>query len=260
MSKKKKYTAEQRFEAVRELLKSNRRVSIPQLASRFEVTEMTIHRDLKKLESRGYVKKTRGGAQPTQKMEFEFDFANRRATNQKLKLSIARKALEFVRPGDRLLLDTGTTTLELACLLKDYDDLTIITPSIAVASVLYLSRNITTTLLGGTIRHGSPDLTGAVAEAALELFAVDIAFQGADAIDGSGTIYNDDIRMARVDQKMRTRARKTYILCDSTKIGQTALAVNGKLSEVQALITDCGIGRTHAQNFKKMGIKIITVK
>lgn len=260
MSKKKKYTADQRFAVIRELLKNKRRVSIPQLAGRFEVTEMTIHRDLKKLESRGFIKKTRGGAQPAQKMEFEFDFANRRVTNQKLKLLIARKALEFVKPGDRLLLDTGTTTLELACLLKNYNDLTIITPSIAVASVLYLSRNITTILLGGTIRHGSPDLTGAVAEATLELFTVDIAFQGADAIDDSGTIYNDDIRMARVDQKMRTRARKTYILCDSTKIGQTALAVNGKLSEVQALITDRGIGRTHAQIFKKMGIKIITVK
>ena len=117
-----------RQEEICKTLKSNDEVSIPQMAQEFGVSEMTIHRDLKRLENNGHLKRTRGGAQPSEKMEFEFDFANRRAINHKAKQAIAQEALKFIKPGQKIVLDTGTTTLELAYLLKDHKDLTVITP------------------------------------------------------------------------------------------------------------------------------------
>lgn len=254
-----KISAIERLSRIYQLLKDDRQVSIPQLAQMFDVSEMTIHRDLKKLENDGQLRRMRGGAMPAERMEFEFDFALRRQARQKQKQAIAREALKFIEPGQRIILDTGTTTLELAYLLREYKDLTIITPSLAVASVLQFSTDLQTVLLGGIIRKGSADLTGVVTEKVLDMFAVDIVFQGADGIGFNGELFNADIRIAKVDRKMRQRAQQTYILCDSSKIGRTELAFNGSLDEVNALITDNGISSESKKAFEDIGAKVITV-
>jgi DeoR/GlpR family transcriptional regulator of sugar metabolism len=243
-----------------EVVRRGQAIVVSELAERFNVSEMTIHRDLNKLEQQGKIERFHGGAVPAERMVFEFDFANRRAKSKKAKQAIAKEALNYIKPGQRLILDTGTTTLELAYLLKDLHDLTIITPSLAVASVLHFSSGIQTVLLGGEIRKGSPDLTGVVAEKVLDMFMVEILFQGADGIGLDGEMYNSDMRIAKVDQKMRKRAKSTYILCDSSKIGKTDLASNGSLSEVNALITDDKIKDEHFAALEKNGTNIIKCK
>jgi DeoR/GlpR family transcriptional regulator of sugar metabolism len=221
---------------------------------------MTVRRDLAALARGGQIRRTHGGAVATEKMAFEFDFRARRQAHRPAKRAIARRAAARVEPGQTLILDTGTTTLELAVLLRDCEDLTVITPSLAVASELQYSEGVRTVLLGGLVRSGSPDLTGAVTEANLEMFAADIAFQGADGIDLTGRLYNADLQIAHVDEKMRQRARQTFILCDSSKIGQTALACNGTLADVDALITDEGIQRDQRRALKKTGATVIVVR
>jgi DeoR/GlpR family transcriptional regulator of sugar metabolism len=252
--------AQVRLEKIRELLRDEPSVSIARLSRLFKVTQMTIHRDLARLERANAVCKMHGGVRAAQRMIFEFDFASRRSANLKAKQAIAAEALKIVKPGDRLILDTGTTTLELAYLLKDMSNLTVITPSLAVASVLQFSTGIQTILLGGVIREGSPDLTGAVTEATLDMFAADIAFQGADGIGLDGTIYNSDIRLARVDQKMRTRASRCCILADGSKFGKTALARMCNVGDVDSLITDTGAPREYISEFHKLGANVIIAK
>ncbi len=254
-----KVRAGKRHSEIRQLLQDNQQVSVPRLAEKFGVTPMTIHRDLDKLQDSGLIKKTWGGAVPAEKMEFEFDFTLRRQTRRKEKQAIAKKAFEFISPGQRIILDTGTTTLELAYLLKDFKNLTVITPSLAVASVLQFSSGIETVLLGGIIRQGSPDLTGLITENNLELFTVDIAFQGADGIGADGTLYTEDMRIVKVDQKIRKRAARNYILADSSKVGKTALATNGNVNEVDALITDDKIADIVKSDFENSGATVIAV-
>ncbi len=256
----KKLSAGKRKEKITELIKSNQEVVISELAEMFGVSEMTIRRDLDSLAYTGHVKRTHGGAEIAKKMEFEFDFSERRRQNQKFKKLIAAEALKLIKPGSKIILDTGTTTLELAYMLKDLKDIKVITPSLAVASVLQFSPQIETILLGGTIRQGSPDLTGVIAETVLDMVSVDIVFQGADGIGLNGELYNSDIRIAKVDNKMRQRAKTTYILADSSKIGKTEFAVNGNLSEVEALITDQRITEEQLKCLKKTGAKIIITK
>ena len=249
--------ASDRLARIRGLLTERPSVSISELARLFKVTEMTIHRDLAKLEQASQIRKTHGGAVAAERMIFEFDFAARRQANLKAKQAIAREAVKLVEPGSRLILDTGTTTLELAYLLKDFQNITVITPSLAVASVLQFSRGVQTILLGGIICEGRPDLTGAITESILDTLAADIAFQGADGIGADGMLYNADTRIARVDQKMRQRAKHNYILCDSSKIGKTALAASGFVNEIDALITDSRINKAQVTTFKKIGTKVI---
>jgi DeoR/GlpR family transcriptional regulator of sugar metabolism len=244
---------------IRELIVKDEPIVVSELASRFGVSEMTIHRDLNKLQHEGHIRRVHGGAVPAEKMAFEFDFTARRKTRKKTKQAIAAEALKLISPGKTIILDTGTTTLELATLIRDFEDITVLTPSIAVASVLQFSTGIQTILLGGTIRKGSPDLTGVITEQVLDMFMADIAFQGADGIGLNGQMYNADMRIASVDRKMRLRADKTYILCDSSKIGKTGLAFNGSLSEVNALITDSKIKIEHLSALKEFNENIITV-
>ncbi len=250
-NKDSKISATKRRDKITELLQKNQEVNIPELASLFCTSEMTIRRDLDLLAKQGLVRRTHGGAAAAERMEFQFDFVERRSRNHKAKQAIAAAAVQLIHPGHRIILDTGTTTLEMAYLLKDFEQLTVITPSLAVASVLQFSTGVQTILLGGVIRKGSPDLTGVVTEKVLDMFMVDMVFQGADGISLNGELFNSDMRIAQVDAKMRQRAEKTYILCDSSKIDKFDFASNGSLAEVNALITDSGISEEAVISLKK---------
>lgn len=244
---------------IRERFAEQSGVSISELAREFDVSEMTIRRDLAALEDKAHIQRTHGGAVLTERMMLEFDYRDRREHNRAAKRAIAAAARQRVQPGQRLILDTGTSTLELAALLKDGEDLTVITPSLAVASELQHAPGVEVILLGGVIRRGSPDLTGPVTEHCLELFAADIAFQGADAIGADGAIYNSDLRLARVDQLMRRVANRCCVLADHTKIGRTALARSGSLADVDTFITSKGAPADALKRFAKLGTEIVTV-
>ena len=260
MLAKSNLSSAQRKNQIRQLLHRRSEVSIGQFAAMFSVSAMTIRRDLDRLEYSGQVRRTHGGAVLADRMVFEFDFVNRRQANQAAKRAIAAEAVKFVKPGNRVILDNGTTTLELAHLLKDFNELTVLTPSLAVASELQFSEGVETVLLGGVIRRGRADLTGLVTETVLDMFAVDIAFQGADAIGPDGILYTADMRVARVDQNIRKRAAHTYILVDSSKFGKTAFAQHGCVNEMDAIITDDGLDDEYESAFEKMGANIIIVK
>lgn len=255
----KKLSSAVRHARIRERFSAVPGISIPELAREFGVSEMTIRRDLTALEAKTHIQRVHGGAVLTERMILEFDYRERRALNRAAKRAIAAEARKLIQPGQRLILDTGTTTLELAALLVDGEDLTVITPSLAVASELQHAAGVEVVLLGGVIRRGSPDLTGPVTEHCLELFAADLAIQGADGIELDGTIYNSDLRLARVDQLMRRIAKRSWVLADHTKIGTTALARCGSLADVDVFITDTAAPATALKHFAKLGPQVITV-
>ena len=234
-------------------------VAVSELAREFGVSGMTIRRDLANLEKNAHIRRTHGGAVAGERMILEFDYRNQRERNRGDKRAIVAEARRLVQPGARLILDTGTTTLELATVLRDGERLTVITPSLAVASELQHSPGVEVILLGGVIRRGSPDLTGPLTEHGLELFSADITFQGADGIGLDGSIYNTDLRLARVDRLMRRVARRTCVLADHTKIGRTALACSGSLTDVDIFITDSAAPRDALRRFARLGVKVITV-
>lgn len=256
----KKLPSAARQAQIRERFASGPGVSVSELAREFGVSEMTVRRDLAALEGLSHIQRTHGGAVLTERMMLEFDYRERREHNRPLKRAIAAAARKLIRPGQRLILDNGTTTLELAALLKDGQDITVITPSLAVASELQHAAGVEVILLGGVIRRGSPDLTGPVTEHCLQLFAADYAFQGADGIDANGAIYNIDLRLSAVDKVMRRVAQKSVVLADHTKIGVTALARSGTLADVDIFITDAAAPAAALRRFGRLGPEIITVK
>jgi DeoR/GlpR family transcriptional regulator of sugar metabolism len=249
-----------RARAIREQLKESASLSITEMAEKLGVSEMTIRRDLADLEKSTDVRRTHGGAVIAERMAFEFNYLSRQRANLNEKKAIAIEARKLVQPGQRLILDTGTTTLQLAALLKDCPDLTVITPSLAVASELQFSENTSVVLLGGVLHRGSPDLTGPVTEHCLELFSADWVFQGAEALGDDGSIYNVDLQLAQVDKLMRKKATKSCLLADSSKMGNTALAKTGTLSDFDVFITNQSATSAYLAKARKMARQVIVAQ
>jgi DeoR/GlpR family transcriptional regulator of sugar metabolism len=258
-SQSKRLPGAARLQAIREELGRSASLSVSDISGKLGVSEMTIRRDLTTLEKSSDVRRTHGGAVVAERMAFEFNYLTRQRARLKEKQAIAEAARKLIEPGQRLILDTGTTTLQLATLLKDCAGLTVITPSLAVASELQFSENISVVLLGGILHRGSPDLTGPVTEHCLELFSADWVFQGAEALGDDGNIFNVDLQLAQVDRIMRKKAARSCLLADSSKVGQTALVKTGTLADFDVFITDCETPREYLRMARKMAGKVILV-
>ncbi len=243
-----------------EILQQYGECSVGLLVKEFGVSDMTIRRDLQALSDEGKIIRTHGGAALAQRVTFEFQFMNRSQTQHEEKNLIAKKAAELIVPAMTVILGAGTTTLELAKLIKNIAGLTIITTSLPIASVLQFCEDIRILLLGGFLRQGSPDLTGALTEANLENFHADMAFLGADAIDSRGGVYDNEITVARMLDKMVAASEDIYAVADHTKIGRKALMRYSNLAQWNGLITDAGISDSQKNSLQDNGVNIIIAK
>ena len=180
-----------RQKAIGELIARRGECSIEELGEHFGVSGMTIRRDLQALADQGKVIRTHGGAAMAERISFEFDFLNRVRNHQLAKEAIAAAAAAQVKDGESVMLDSGTTTLEVAKRLRERQGLTIITSSLPIAARLQFARQIEVLLLGGRLRASSPDLAGAITESNLETLRADVAFLGAHAIDRQGRVFQE---------------------------------------------------------------------
>ncbi len=253
---KSRLTQRQRLEAMRqELLKADE-VSIDDLAGRFDVSGMTVRRDLGLLESRGDVIRTHGGAALAGRLTFEFSFREKQNRNSGAKSRIAERAAGYIADGQIVILDTGTTTLEIARRIVGRRDVTVITTSLAIVSVLQFAAGVRVVLLGGFLRGGSPDLHGPLTEQNVEMFRADLAFMGADAVDLDGNTYADDLQVVNLDRRMAANAARVIVVADSSKFGRTGMCRIFSSADYRLIISDAGIGSDVRKRLNKQGIQV----
>ena len=159
--------------------------------------------------------------------------------------------------GQSVLLDTGTTTLELARALASRRSMTVVTTSLAAASVLQFTPAVRTILLGGFLRVGQPDLWGPITDGNLDGLHVDRAFLGADAVGPDGSLYCSDLNVARLASRMARTGDAAYVLADSSKFGHKSLGRYGGPGDVDGLITDDGITREQRDALAQAGMHVI---
>lgn len=226
-----------------ELLNRQGEVSVRDLAERYQVSVMTVRRDLALLEESGELTRTHGGAFLSKAGIIEFGFREKGRASAAQKHAIALEAAQSVRPGMAITIDTGTTCLEVARAVAGIRDLTVLTSSLAIASALYARDNIELVLLGGTARKGSPDLSGWLTEENLKRFRVHLAILGADGADAEG-VFTTDVNVARVSQAMIAGARETLLVADHSKFERPAFVRYAAWAEITRVITDAGVGAT----------------
>ena len=227
----------ERRQAIIDKLKQEHRVYVSELSTIFNVTEETIRRDLDKLESDDLIRRNYGGAVLNDYISEDLSFLRRSSINSKEKDIIAQKAMDFIKDGNTIMMDSSTTGLALLNRLKIRKDITIITNSIRLAYDFTNSQfKIIST--GGTLRAKSFALTGDVTCNTLQRYYVDIAILSCKGIDIEKGVMESNEEESVVKQIMIAQAKKVILLVDHSKFDKVSFTKTCDFSKISMLITD----------------------
>ena len=218
-------------------------VRVATLAHQFEVSEMTIRRDIEALDAAGALVRVHGGAiRPHSLSATEPGFSANADRHTEAKKQIALAASELISPGMTISLTGGTTVYQLAALLPDLGPLTVLTNSLPVADLLHSfhnrdrGRDLTVLLTGGE-RSPSEALVGPLATATVSHLYVDLCFMGVHGVHPTAGITTPNLAEADTNRAFALQCARLVVLADSTKIGVVALARITDLSELNCLVT-----------------------
>jgi DeoR/GlpR family transcriptional regulator of sugar metabolism len=249
--------AEDRRKRILELIDEEGSVAVDELACRFDVSEMTIRRDLRLLQKNGFLKRVHGGATSNRGRSYEPPFPLRATEHNRAKAAIGKRAAELIQDGDSIALDVGTTTLELARHLEDRQNLTVITPSLHIANLLANHQGIRLILPGGIVRPGELSMVGRLAESALEGFYVDKLFLGIGGLDLQAGLTEFNVDDSQVKQTLLHRAKECIVVTDSSKFGNIAFAAIAPLNAIHTIVTDSNLDPDTRASLEEMDIEVI---
>jgi len=241
------------------LIEEQDHIQIVKLSKLFNVSEVTIRNDLSHLEQKGLLIRTRGGAIKQQRVGLDFRLSEKASQHYAEKQRIGKKAREFVNNGDTIILDSGTTTLEISKNLTDFEELTVITNAINIAGHLADLNNIKVVVPGGFLRENSLSLVGTTAEDSLKNFYCDKVFMGVDGIDTSYGISTPNIEEAHFNRVMIEVANELIVVADSSKFYRRSFAFIAPISSISTLITDKNIPGEESNKLQTAGVKVIMV-
>ncbi len=249
----------QRKTEILNLIKKHKVVKVTDLSERFDTSEVTIRKDLSELEEEKLLKRTHGGAIEYYDPSFEPNIYDLEKMNIEEKVKIAMKAYEYIRDNDSLILGSSTTVQELADLIAkgERKNLMVMTNSITCAEVLLENKNIEVVLIGGSIQKNSMSMTGYWVNKVLNEIKVDKAFIGINGIHLDNGFTTPKFDVCEVKRSMLKSANQTFVLSDSSKLEQVALAKVADISEVDYLIIDEGITEEQAKQMSEGKIKLI---
>ncbi|WP_297836941.1 DeoR/GlpR family DNA-binding transcription regulator [uncultured Roseibium sp.] len=250
---------EERRQAIMDLLVEHREVDLDDLAERFAVSKMTIHRDLDELEQAGVLRKVRGGATADSGTQFESDFRIRARQDAAAKERMARAALELIEPGMTVMINDGSMAAVLGSMLPEKRPLTVITNNAAILDGLRDEPGITLLGLGGVYSAKFNGFFGVVTEAALSQLRADIAFVSTPAVADLKAFHMDD-NVVRSKQKMMGAASRRCLLVNHTRFGRTALHTLADLDRFDWIITDDRLAGDAAKEIEAAGLKLMIAK
>jgi DeoR family fructose operon transcriptional repressor len=230
--------AEERREQILIMLKENSKLWVSELCTYFDVSSATIRSDLRMLESENKLKRTHGGAIPIEKASFELNTHEKKVVYSEEKHRIAIMAASMVEDGDTIALDTGTTTFELAKLLADKRDLTVVTNDLMIAPLLENNSTANVVFVGGMLRKGFHCTTGPSSHEQISKYNVDKAFMAANGLSLEKGVTTPGIDLAEVKRTMIRIASQVIFLLDSSKFGLISFIKFADLREVDMIVTD----------------------
>jgi DeoR/GlpR family transcriptional regulator of sugar metabolism len=252
-------TTGERRRRIEGLLAHRGEVVIGRLAGEFDVSEMTIRRDLESLEDAGVARRVRGGAIATVSRGYEPPFAARATADRPAKAAVAAAAGRLLADGDTAILDVGTTTLELARCLRGRRGITIVTPSTPAALELANEPNMRVVLTGGIVRPGELSLVGDFAERAFDELNCDTVFLGVGGVHPERGFTEYNLDDARVKRAALRAARRCVVLADATKLERVCLATIAPLAQADVLVTDADPDHPALGAARDAGVEVITV-
>src|ERR1700730_1263108 len=238
------------------LLEETGTLNVAELADRFGVSLVTIRKDLDELGAEGLLERTFGGAEFSHRSRFNRSFLQRALEHRQEKLAIATAAFGYIKDGDTIILDAGTTTLVLAQLLKEQVKSAFVITCSVPAALEVSSAGYDILLLGGMVRNKSLALLGRETLRIIERYRADKAFLGSSGFTaemGHSTPNPDD---AQIKEALMRIADETYVLVDSSKYGHNCLTSFAQLRDVHLTITESRLPRSKAKTLEAAGAKL----
>jgi DeoR/GlpR family transcriptional regulator of sugar metabolism len=235
--------ASQRRAAILALVDEAGAARVSELVEQLDVSDMTVRRDIERLDAEGLLERVHGGAIAVlPRAADEPGFSAKSSLMTAEKHAIALSAADLVSPGSTIGISAGTTTYELAVAVRQVPGLTVVTNSVPVAQMLHEAEtNGQTVILTGGVRTPSDALVGSVAIAALQMLHVDRLFLGVHGLDLGAGLTTPNLVEAETNRALVRASRSVCVLADHTKVGIVGLSTFMALDEVDTLITDAGV-------------------
>jgi len=251
----------QRRKEILELLNNEGEVFVENLSTRFQVSEVTIRKDLELLEKNNLLLRARGGAIRLKSgVGVDYRISEKHRLHYHEKSVIGKLAAGMVRNGDTIILDSGTTTLEMANHLSREIEATVITNALNIATALSGHPFVNLIVPGGSLRKNSLSLVGPLAEKTMRNFHIDKAFLGIDGIDARSGFYTPNIEEAHLNRIMIEISEESILLSDSSKFLRKSLNLVCGPGDIDALVTDEGISTADKKLLEDAGVTVFIAK
>lgn len=260
-AKRQRLLSEERRREIVKLLKNEGSVTIDELVRRFKVSAVTLRADLGELAEQGILLRSYGGAILPQDLHQEFPLRVKKTIHHAEKVRIGRAAAKLVQPHQRVILDSGTTSAEVARAIKQANPAgtTVITHALNIAQEFIDCPNISVIMLGGLMRHVSGSFVGPQAERLLSELHADCFFLGVDGLDPQFGLSTPDLLEAQLNTLMMQVSQEVVVIADSSKFGRRSLSTIGDVKQVDKVITDDGADPGMVAALQEKGVEVIVV-
>lgn len=248
-----------RHKLILDKLEDNGFVTVSNLSQEFDVSVVTIRKDLKLLEERNLLYRSHGRAIPADPYITEHHVNVKEKLNPKEKHRIAIAAVQTLAPSDSIIIASGTSVIEFARNIKVDKDLTVFTASLNASLILSENPNIDVVQLGGVVRASSSSVIGSISEGILSEFNFTKLFLGVDGIDLDYGLTTTNSNEASLNKAMIKAAQKIIVLADSSKFGRKGFGRICSLEDVDQIITDSGIDEKTKNKLIELGINVTIV-
>lgn len=249
---------EARQNAITDAVMAAGTIRIADLAERFEISTMTVHRDLDELESRGLLRKNRGEASALSTVLVESSDVYRASRERSEKESLALAALELIEPGSAIMLDDSTTALQLVPHLQAKRPLTVITNTLTVMNELRSMTGVTLLGLGGQYYNWCSSYMGRITTAAISELRADMLVMSTSAIT-DGVAFHQTMETVDVKRAMFDSASRRILLADHTKFDKRALHAMQPLADFDEVIVDAATAPHHVDALRSAGVNVSIV-
>lgn len=251
--------AAERQRKILQEVKNKRAAKIFELSQLFNVSEMTIRRDLEKLNSEGVLQRTYGGALALEKMALEPTFQEKDSINMEEKQRIGIAAASMINEGDTVFLSTGTTTMQIIKNLVNKKNVTVMTNSLNNAFELSKLSGIRLLVVGGELRERSFAMVGTPAKQSLQGLYVDKLFLGVNGFSLKYGLTTPNLAEAEICQWMIKIAKEVIVVADHSKFESVTFAQIADIDCVNRLITDSGVDKEFVKQLQDKDIEVIIV-
>ncbi len=249
----------QRRVIILDQLEAEGQVDVISLSKALKVSEVTIRNDLKRLEQKNALIRARGGAIKIDRVGIDFALSDKNKQNYEQKRRIGKAASELVEEGDTIILDSGTTTMEITKNLANITELTVITNALNIASQLAEHPRANVIIPGGFLRKNSLSLIGATAEESFKNYFCDKLFLAVDGFSAAYGLSTPNVEEAHLNRVMMAISKQVIVVADSSKFHKRSFAFIAPISDIDILVTDSGIPTDDQKKLESAGIKVIIV-